>query len=48
MILKEVRYVLNFRMNLILAGKLDEEGYVSQFGGDQWKLIRGAMVITKG
>lgn len=48
LILKEVRHVLDLRMNLISAGKLDEEGYVSQFRGDKWKLIKGAMVITKG
>ena len=48
LILKKVRHVPDIRMNLISAGKLDEEGYVSQFGGDQWKFIRGIMVISGG
>ena len=46
-ILREVRYVLDLKLNLISAGKLDEEGYNSQFGEGQWKLCRWSLVIAK-
>lgn len=33
LILKDVRHVPNIRLNLILVGKLDDEGYCNDFGG---------------
>ena len=32
LVLKNVRYVLDIRVNLISTGKLDDEGYKNQFG----------------
>ena len=32
LLLKDVRHVLNIRLNLISIGKLDDDGYTNQFG----------------
>ena len=46
--LKEVRHVLEIRLNIISTRKLDEAGMINQFGADRWKLSRGSMIIARG
>ena len=48
LILKEVRHILDMRLNLISAGKLDDAGMVNQFGSGKWKLLKGSMIIAQG
>lgn len=40
--LKDVRHVPDIRLNLMSAGKLDDEGYKNQFGDGKWKLSKGS------
>jgi hypothetical protein len=47
-ILKDVRYVLEMRFNLIFIGKLDDEGYHNYLGGGQWKLSRDSLILARG
>jgi hypothetical protein len=47
-LLKEVRYVLYLRKNLISPGKLESEGCISIFTDKTWKVIKGSLVIAKG
>ena len=46
--LKDVRVIPNLRRKLISVGKLDDEGLNVHFGGGQWKVIKGNLVIAKG
>ncbi|GKV15591.1 hypothetical protein SLEP1_g26368 [Rubroshorea leprosula] len=46
--LKNVRHVLDMRMNLLFAKALDEEGYAPYFRNGNWKLTKGSMVVAKG
>ncbi|KAJ0916719.1 putative RNA-directed DNA polymerase [Helianthus annuus] len=46
--LKNVRVIPNLRRKLISVGKLDDEGFNVHFGGGQWKVIKGNLVIAKG
>ncbi|KAJ0589930.1 putative RNA-directed DNA polymerase [Helianthus annuus] len=46
--LKDVRVIPNLRRKLISVGKLDDEGFNVHFGGGQWKVIKGNLVIAKG
>ncbi|KAF7129225.1 hypothetical protein RHSIM_Rhsim10G0050800 [Rhododendron simsii] len=48
LLLKDVRHVPNIRLNLISAGKLDDEGYKNQFGDGKWKLSKGSLVVARG
>ena len=48
LILKDVRHVPDIRLNLISAGKLDDEGFHSHFGDGCWKLTKGSLIIAKG
>jgi len=47
-ILKEVRHIPALRRNLISTGQLDEESCISCFRKKQWKVTKGALVITRG
>lgn len=47
-ILKDMNFVPNLCLNLLSAGKLDEDGYTSSFGKKCWKLTRGLLVAAKG
>lgn len=42
LVLHDVKYIPSFRINLISAGKLDDEGYRSEFAKKMWKLMRGS------
>ncbi|VFQ83449.1 unnamed protein product [Cuscuta campestris] len=48
LILRDVRHVPEFRFNLISAGGLDGDGYVSRFGEGKWKLTKGSLVVARG
>lgn len=43
-----MNFVPNLCLNLLSAGKLDEDGYTSSFGKKCWKLTRGLLVAAKG
>ena len=47
LLLKDVRHVLNIRLNLISTGKFDDDGYTNQFGKGKWKLAKGSLVLAK-
>ena len=44
--LQEVRHVPDLKRNLISMGQIDNEGYTTVFGGGQWKVVKGAMVVA--
>ncbi|GAA0165653.1 hypothetical protein LIER_20998 [Lithospermum erythrorhizon] len=46
--LRDVRYIPDFRMNLISSEKLDDQGYTNIFGKGQWKLVKDSQIIAKG
>ena len=48
LILKNVKHIPDIRLNLISAGKLDDEGYCNTFVNGQWKLTKGSMVVARG
>lgn len=48
MILKDIRHILDLRLNLISTRKLDDEGYVTHLGDGKWKWKKGSLVIAKG
>ncbi|MCQ7691305.1 hypothetical protein NP199_24620 [Salmonella enterica] len=48
LVLKDVRHVVDLRLNLISIGRLDNEDYDSRFHKGQWKLSKGSLVITNG
>ncbi len=48
LVLKDVRHVPDMRHNLISTGKLDDDGFVSQFGGGKWKLTKGSLTMARG
>ncbi|VFQ93631.1 unnamed protein product [Cuscuta campestris] len=46
--LRDVRHVPEFRFNLISAGGLDGDGYVSRLGEGKWKLTKGSLIVARG
>jgi hypothetical protein len=48
LVLKSVRHVEALRLNIISAGLLDKDGYLSGFGNAQYKLTKGNLIIAKG
>ncbi|KAJ4718977.1 Retrovirus-related Pol polyprotein from transposon TNT 1-94 [Melia azedarach] len=48
LLLKNVKHIPNIRLNLISAGKLDDEGFSSNFSSGQWKLSKGSMTVARG
>ena len=46
--LKNVRHVPKLTRSLISVGQLGDDGYVSTFTGDSWKISKGAMVVARG
>ncbi|URE48637.1 hypothetical protein MUK42_14927 [Musa troglodytarum] len=48
LVLKDVRHVVDLRLNLISVGRLDDEDYDSRFYKGQRKLSKGSLVITNG
>ncbi|KAK9138868.1 hypothetical protein Sjap_009462 [Stephania japonica] len=47
-ILKVVRHVPDLRLNLISTHALDLDGYYNIFGGKEWKLTKGSIVVARG
>ena len=39
LILKDIRHVPDIQVNIISAGKLDDEGYANYFGERRWKAL---------
>ncbi|KAK9002786.1 hypothetical protein V6N11_060366 [Hibiscus sabdariffa] len=48
LILKDVRHAPDIRLNLISAGRLDDEGFCNTFNDGQWKLTKGSLVVARG
>ena len=48
LVLKNVQYVPDICMNLLLMGVLDEEDYYSVFRDSKWKLTKKSLVAAKG
>ena len=46
LMLKDVRDVPDVRLNLILAGRLDDEGYIGGFHNGSWKFCKGGMIAV--
>ncbi|KAD4889467.1 hypothetical protein E3N88_21540 [Mikania micrantha] len=46
--LTDVRVIPDLRKMLISIGKLDDEGLEVHFGGGQWKVVKGNLVISRG
>ena len=45
--LEEIRYISNFRWNLISLSRLDLRGYRTVAGGETLKVLRGDRIILK-
>ena len=48
MLLKDVRHILDLRLNFISGTTFDKQGNDLLFGSGTWKLIKGDMVANKG
>jgi len=46
--LKDVKHVLDIRLNLLSMARLCDEGYDSLFSRDSWKLSKGSMIVARG
>ncbi|KAE8654393.1 hypothetical protein F3Y22_tig00117048pilonHSYRG00173 [Hibiscus syriacus] len=45
--LKGVRHIPGLKRNLISVGQLDGEGFSTTFSGCEWKITKGALVISR-
>ncbi|GJZ38067.1 hypothetical protein Tco_0584258 [Tanacetum coccineum] len=45
--LKDVRYISSLKRRLISVGQLDEEGYHVGFRDQQWKVIKGSLMVAR-
>ena len=48
MMLKDVRHVLDLRMNVFSILAMDRVGYCNYLGNGRWKLTKGPLVVTRG
>ena len=48
LMLRDVRHVLDLRLNLMSRIALDKEGFKNYFGNGRWKLTKGTMVVARG
>ncbi|KAG8372456.1 hypothetical protein BUALT_Bualt12G0068100 [Buddleja alternifolia] len=48
LILRDVRHIPDIMLNIISTGKLDDDGYVSNFSEGKWKLTKGSLITAKG
>jgi len=48
LILKNVRHAPDIRLHMISTSVLDDDGYFNTFGGAQWKLTKGSLVVARG
>ena len=47
MLLKDVRHVPEVRLNLISAGRLDDEGYTSSIRNGSMKFNKGSLIVAR-
>lgn len=47
LLLKDVRHILNIRLNLISTGRLDDEVFTNYFGESKLKLTKSSLVIAR-
>ena len=45
--IKGCRYIHDIKKNLISIGQLDSTGYAVEFGKTSWKIMKGAMGVTR-
>ena len=48
LLLKDVRYAPDVRLNLVSVSRLDDDGYNNYFGDGKWKLTKGNMIVARG
>ncbi|KAJ8466528.1 hypothetical protein OPV22_029080 [Ensete ventricosum] len=48
LVLKDVRHVVDLRLNLISVGRLDDEDFDVRFHKGQWKLSKGSLIVANG
>ena len=48
LLLKGVKHIPKIHLNLISAGKLDDEGYWHTFSNGQWKLTKCSIIFAHG
>ncbi|KAJ8486187.1 hypothetical protein OPV22_018672 [Ensete ventricosum] len=48
LVLKDVRHVIDLRLNLISVVKLDDEDFDVRFHKGQWKLSKGSLIVANG
>ena len=48
MMLKDVRYIPNLRMNAFSTLAMDQVGYCNHLGNGRWKLTKGSLVVARG
>ena len=48
LLLKDIRHVLDLRLNLISYIVLDREGYHNSLVGRKWKLTKESLVVARG
>ena len=46
--LKDVKYILSAKKNMISIGRLDSTSYAIEFEKSSWKILEGAMVVARG
>ncbi|KAL8144221.1 hypothetical protein V2J09_017253 [Rumex salicifolius] len=46
--LRDVRHIPDLRKNLISVGQLADGGYTIIFHGDNWKVLKGVMIVVDG
>ena len=46
-VLHDVRHVPDIRLNLILVGWVDDEGYSGGFQKGTWKFYRGTLIVAR-
>ena len=46
--LKDVRHILDLRLNMISVHMLDKDGYTHFINSGNWKLTKGSLVVTRG
>ena len=47
LILRDVRHVLDIRLNLISTRRLDNEGYNGSFHNGMWKFCKGNLIVAR-
>ena len=47
MLLKDVRHIPDVRLNLISAGRLDDEGYTSSIRNGAMKFSKGSLIVAR-